>query len=126
MATIYQGMTNSPPTKLTNAIDAIQTTIAVDELGVLPPAPNIATIGNDPTAETILYTGKSAASGAGQLTGITRAIDISNGYGVARGWNAGVMIARNITKYDIDALQAGSGGGGVDIGTATALAIALG
>jgi hypothetical protein len=101
VATIYEGITNSPPTKLSSSITALQTTIEVDDITCLPSAPNIATIGNEVTAETISYTGISGNI----LTGVTRGIDVTGTYGIARAWNKGIVVARNLTKYDFDAIQ---------------------
>ena len=65
-------------------ITNVATTIPVVELGVFAAAPNVAVIGFGIDAETIRYTGKSAASGSGNLTGVTRAYDTAGTYGAAK------------------------------------------
>ena len=107
-------MVNSPSTTLSSpiAIDALS--IPVVELGVFPAAPNEATLGTGIDAETIIYTAKSAASGAGTLT--TVASPNGRGFeGTAKAWDAGTQIGRNFTDYDMRALQS-------DIGEAAPLA----
>jgi len=98
--TLYAGQVNSPNTTLSSGIDDDDTTIPVTELGVFPAGPNLAVIGTGSTAETILYTDKSAASGSGNLTGCTRAYDSDGTYGVAASWESGEVIARNFTEHD--------------------------
>jgi hypothetical protein len=100
MQTLYPGIVNSPPTHLTSAVTSGDTTIPVADLSVLPPAPNEAVIGIDVTAETILYEGKSGASGAGNLTTCTRGFQ-----GVATAWDENTEIARNFTEYDYDSIR---------------------
>lgn len=101
LPTLYPGMVNSPSTTLTSSIDDDDTTIAVAELSVFPSADNIAVIGDEDeeSPETIKYTGKSAASGAGNLTGVERAFQ-----GTAQSWGSGTKIRRNFTEYDYDAI----------------------
>jgi uncharacterized protein YneR len=96
MATMYPAMVNSPQTTLSSDINISQTTIGVANAGVLPDAPNLATIGTGEDAETILYTGKSG----NQITGVTRGFQ-----GVAAAWGAGTAIARYFTAYDYDSLR---------------------
>ena len=96
MQTMYPGMPNSPQTELAQAIDDQQTTIPLLDASKLPPAPNLAVIGTDDTAETVLYTGVEGNN----LTGVTRGFQ-----GVARSWSAGAKVARNFTAYDYDALR---------------------
>jgi len=98
--TLYAGQVNSPNTTLSSGIDDDDTTIPVTELGVFPAGPNLATIGTGSTAETILYTDKSAATGSGNLTGCTRAYDSDGTYGVAASWTSGEVIARNFCEHD--------------------------
>ncbi|HPD11241.1 MAG TPA: hypothetical protein PLN56_09650, partial [Methanoregulaceae archaeon] len=98
--TMYAGIVNSPFTLLSAGITDTATTIPVLELGVFPTAPNIAVIGTGSDAETILYTGKSSTSGAGNLTGVTRGWNTSGSYGAAKSWLAGTVISRRFTEYD--------------------------
>jgi hypothetical protein len=92
---MYEGMPNSPQTELASGIDDIQTTIPLVDSSKLPPAPNLATIGSDETAETILYTGISG----NDLTGVTRGLE-----GDAKAWSAGTKVARNFTNWDYETL----------------------
>ena len=93
---MYPGQPNSPQTELAADITADDTTIPLLNAAALPPAPNLAVIGTDETAETVLYTGVEGNN----LTGVTRGFQ-----GVARSWSAGAKVARNFTAYDYDALR---------------------
>lgn len=94
--TMYPPKVNSPYTVLSAALSSSGTTVSVSSTAVFPDAPNLATIGVDDTAETILYTGK----GSGTLTGVTRGFE-----GTAKEWPAGMYIARVLTAYDIESVQ---------------------
>ena len=96
MATTYPGKINSPQTTLSAGINNAVTTIPVTDASVFPAAPNIATIGVDDLAETILYTGISGNT----LTGCTRGFQ-----GTAAAWGINSKISRNFTAYDYDALR---------------------
>jgi len=96
--TYYPGMVNSPATTITGDIAIGVTTIPVAELSYFPAAPNIAVVGSGATANTFLYTGKSASSGAGNLTGITLL------EGTAAAFSSGETIARIFCKHDQDSL----------------------
>ncbi|MEC0167852.1 hypothetical protein [Paenibacillus graminis] len=96
--TMYPAIANSPGTELSAAITAAVTTIPVVNAAALPAAPNIATIGVDETAETVLYTGKSGNS----LTGCTR----GHGGTTARSWVVASKVARYFTAYDHDTFRA--------------------
>lgn len=91
MATMYPAMVNSPETTLSAGITIDATTIPLDDASVLLAAPNLATIGSDEDAETILYAGKDGNS----LTGCTRGFE-----GVAKAWNTGDTVFRAFTAYD--------------------------
>ena len=97
LSTMYTGKNNSPQTDITAAIQASDTVIAVSDILAFPDAPNLATIGTDENAEVIRYNGISGST----LTGCER------GFGgtTASQWDAGTVISRQITKYDIDTLQ---------------------
>ena len=56
MGIMYPAKINSPATILSIGIDNVTTTIPLDDLSVLPDAPNICTIGVEEDCETILYT----------------------------------------------------------------------
>ena len=101
--TLYPGKPKSPVSTLTAPIDDDDTTIPVSELANFDAGPNEASIflsPNDPETETIKYTDKSAASGAGNLTGVTRAFDSTT----AKSWGTGAYIARVLTAYDYNGL----------------------
>lgn len=92
---MYKAMVNSPSTELLFDIDSSQTEIAIADVAKLPDAPNLATIGIDENAETILYTGKDST----RLLGVTRGFQ-----GAASAWLAGVPVTRTFTEYDYDAI----------------------
>lgn len=94
---MYPPMPNSPQTELSAAITDTATTISVTNAAVLPAGPNMATIGSDETAETILY---SAVSG-NSLTGVTRGFSGTT----AKTWSAGAKVARYLTSYDVEAFR---------------------
>ncbi len=93
---MYAGVANSPQTELASAIDDTQNTIPLVDASMVPAAPNLATIGIDETAETVLYTGKSG----NDLTGVTRGFE-----GAAKSWSAGAQVARNFTAYDHNSVK---------------------
>lgn len=95
MDKMYNGKAFSPPTTLVEEINASATNIKVADVTVFPDGPNLAVIGTDEQAETILYTTKTADS----LSGCTRGVE-----GAAKTWSAGMVIARNFTAYDYDTL----------------------
>lgn len=96
MKEMYKGMVNSPQTKIDQAINASETDIKVKDGSVFPDGPNLAVIGIDQQAETILY----SSVNNNILVGCTR------GYqGEARAWDAEIPIARNFTEADLDAVQ---------------------
>ena len=93
---MYPAIANSPQTELAADITADDTTIPVLNAAALPPAPNLAVIGSDEMAETVLYTGIDGNN----LTGVTRGFQ-----GAAKAWVQGTKVARNFTAYDYDALR---------------------
>lgn len=96
MKEMYKGMVNSPQTKLDQAINAADTDIRVKDGTAFPKGPNLAVIGIDKSAETILY----SAVNNNILVGCTR------GYqGTARNWDVNTPIARNFTEADLNAVQ---------------------
>jgi hypothetical protein len=96
----YPGQVNSPTTTLTAPFTVGDNVIAVAEVGttIYPAAPNICTIGTGIDAVAYLYTGKSIATGAGNLTGVTVL------EGTPKSWPAGTETYRGFTKYDQDSL----------------------
>ena len=95
--TLDEARVNSPTTTLSSPITNVATIIPVVELGVFAAAPNVAVLGFGIDAETIRYTGKSSASGSGNLTGVTRAYDVAGTYGAAKEWVSGTRIYNGIT-----------------------------
>ncbi|MGF6356171.1 hypothetical protein ABIE27_004086 [Paenibacillus sp. 4624] len=92
----YPASVNSRQTELAGNITDTQTSFEVLDGAVLPPAPNLLTIGTDESAETILYTGLTN----NQVTGVTRGFE-----GTARTWLAGTKLARCFTAYDHDTFK---------------------
>jgi hypothetical protein len=88
---MYYGTPNSPSTTLAEPINESATAITVTDGAVFPPAPNLAVIGTDDDAETILY----AVLSGNILDSITRGVQ-----GAAKAWSAGDIIARNWTEKD--------------------------
>ena len=87
-------------TRLSEPIDAAQTTIPVQDASQVPEAPNIITILTtnpfaDPRFETILYTGKSGDT----LTGCVRGFQ-----GTAQPWEVGAHLTRTLTAYDLNTI----------------------
>jgi parallel beta-helix repeat protein len=93
---MYPGLANSPQTELSAAINDTDVTIPLVDASKLPAAPNIATMGTDETAETILYTGISG----NDLTGVTRGVE-----GTAKSWSMGAKVSRNFTNRDYATLK---------------------
>lgn len=93
---MYPGKVNSPETTITQDIGEAVTSIQVEDASVFSPGPNLAVIGIDATAETIKYT----SINENILVGCERGFQ-----GVARGWESGTIIARNITEYDVSSAQ---------------------
>lgn len=96
MKEMFKGMVNSPQTKIDQAINAAETDIKVKDGSVFPKGPNLAVIGTDKSAETILY----SSVNNNILVGCTR------GYqGAAKNWESNSPIARNFTEADLNAVQ---------------------
>lgn len=96
MKEMYKGMVNSPQTKLSKAINSADTDIYVKDGSAFPKGPNLAVIGTDKSAETILYSSVNNDI----LVGCTR------GYqGEAKTWDVNTPIVRNFTEADLDAVQ---------------------
>lgn len=89
---MYKGIAFSPRTTLTSEINAGASVIPVDDASAFPDGPNLATIGTDTDAETILYAAKSGNS----LSGCTRGVE-----GTAKAWSSGSIIARNFTAAEL-------------------------
>ena len=91
MAVMYDGVVNSPEMSLVNSIDSTQTTIELDDVSKLLPAPNLLTIGySGENPETIKYTEVS-----GTVLTVEREFE-----GTAQPWDAQESVARVFTAYD--------------------------
>lgn len=91
MEQMYKGIPFSPTATLTANISVTDAIIPVSDVDAFPDAPSIATIGTDTTAETIIYTAKTATA----LTGCTRGVE-----GTAKDWQTDEIIGRNFTAKD--------------------------
>lgn len=100
MQTMYPGKVNSPTTILDGGINDVINTINVINGSVLPVSPNIAVIGTEVDAETILYANRVG----NVLSNITRGFQ-----GVAKAWSSGETIARLFTEYDYASLKSNLG-----------------
>ncbi|ETT31682.1 putative tail fiber protein [Paenibacillus sp. FSL R5-192] len=96
LETMYPAAVNSRQTELAEAIDDTQTSFTVLDGSVLPPAPNLLTLGTDESAETVLYTGKTD----NEITGVTRGFESG-----AVSWAAGTKLARFFTAHDHDTFR---------------------
>lgn len=95
---MYPAKNNSPATVLSVNCTATATSIVVESSAVLPPAPNLAVLGSDDTAEIISY----SAIDSNVLSGVVRGINGTT----PKAWAAGTNVARNFTAYDHDAFKA--------------------
>ncbi|MCY9532985.1 hypothetical protein M5X04_27115 [Paenibacillus alvei] len=92
---MYPAAVNSPGTEITADITSADTTITVASVVSLPPAPNLLTVGNDETAETVRYT---------KITG--NVLTVERGFqSEAKSWSAGTKVARYFTAYDHDTFR---------------------
>ncbi|WP_339309789.1 tail fiber protein [Paenibacillus sp. FSL k6-2145] len=96
LETMYPAAVNSKQTELAEAIDDTQTSFTVLDGSVLPPAPNLITLGTDESAETVLYTEKTG----NEITGVTRGFESG-----AVSWAAGTKLARFFTAHDHDTFR---------------------
>ena len=96
LSTMYPAKNGSPKTTLSADITASATSMALDDTSVLPPAPNLAVLGEESSAEIILYNDITGNVVSGMVRGI-------NGT-TASAWNSGTAVARNYTSYDHDTI----------------------
>jgi len=87
---MYRGRAYSKKTFLAQPLNETATTIYVIDSSVLPPAPNMATIGDERTAETIRY----GLIIGNELRNVTRAAEEES---VAQAWQPDTPIANYIT-----------------------------
>jgi hypothetical protein len=92
---MYKGIAYSPNATIVNTIGPTDTVIEVTDIDAFPDAPNIAVIGTDENAETILY----ATKVNNNLSGCTRGLE-----GMAKEWQKDEIISRNFTNYDYERL----------------------
>ena len=93
---MYDGVVNSPETYLTQNLAQDGTVLYVADGSIFETLPNLAVIGSDQTAETILV--KSRRSDGG--------FDIDRGIeNVQRNWEKITSVARNFTNYDYKQLK---------------------
>lgn len=88
---MYPGKAYSPSTWIVTPINTAATQIEVNNASVFPAGPNIAVIGMDENAETIIYSNITGNT----LVGVTRGVE-----GSPRAWGVGDIIARNWTNKD--------------------------
>ena len=88
MENMYAPQNNGPHTVISAAINSADTTILVDDAGVLPEAPNVLTLGLDEDAELVLL-----LSRAGNILTVERGF---NGT-AAKSWDIGHWVYRAIT-----------------------------
>ena len=94
--TMYPAKNGSPKTTLAQDITAAATSMVLADVSVLPPAPNLAVLGEEETAEIVLYNEISGNVVSGMIRGI-------NGT-TASVWTSGTSVARNFTSYDHDTI----------------------
>ncbi|MFR6151370.1 MAG: hypothetical protein ACLUJH_00860 [Peptoniphilus sp.] len=90
-------MVNSPETYLTQNLAADATIIYVADSSVFGSLPNLAVIGTDQNAETILIKSKRSSDGGLE---VQRALE-----GPAKRWEKTTAIARNFTNYDYNQVK---------------------
>lgn len=93
---MYDGVVNSPETYLTQNLAADATIIYVADGSVFGELPNIAVIGTDQTAETILVEKKRSDGGYN----VKRSIEGNNG-----SWTRTTPVARNFTNFDYQQIK---------------------
>lgn len=93
---MYDGVVNSPETYLTQNLAADATIIYVADSSVFGSLPNLAVIGTDQNAETILIKSKRSDGGLE----VQRALE-----GPAKRWEKTTAIARNFTNFDYQQIK---------------------
>lgn len=93
---MYDGVVNSPETYLTQNLAADATIIYVADSSVFGSIPNLAVIGTDQNAETILIKSKRSDGGLE----VQRALE-----GSAKRWEKTTAIARNFTNFDYQQIR---------------------
>lgn len=93
---MYDGVVNSPETYLTQNLAADATVIYVADSSVFGSLPNLAVLGADQNAETILIKSKRSDGGLE----VQRALE-----GPAKRWEKTTAIARNFTNFDYQQIK---------------------
>lgn len=93
---MYDGVVNSPETYLTQNLAADATIIYVADSSAFGSLPNLAVIGTDQNAETILIKSKRSDGGLE----VQRALE-----GPAKRWEKTTEIARNFTNFDYQQIK---------------------
>jgi len=96
--TMFSPQAGSPSAELASGIDAEVTVIAVDDVSILPDAPNILTMSDGDSFETVIY--QEIDAGTNELKQVTRGVQ-----GTAQSWEIGQNIARLMTAQDVQVLQ---------------------
>ena len=94
ISTMYPAKAGSPKTELAADLAAAATSMTVADASALPPAPNLAVVGNDSSAEVVSYTAISGNVVSGLIRGL--------GGTTASLWPSGTDVARNYTSFDHD------------------------
>ncbi len=98
---MYPAVNNSVPALVTEAVSGSDTSIVLDNAGVLPAPPNLLTLGEDDTAEVVRY---------GAVSGNTVSQCVRGYHGTtARAWPVGTLCGRNFTAYDHDTFMGNIG-----------------
>lgn len=93
---MYDGVANSPDTFLTSPLASGGNIMYVADSSVFGTLPNLAVLGSEANAETVLIISKRSDQGLN----IQRAVE-----GVARDWAKASIVARNFTNYDYKILK---------------------
>jgi hypothetical protein len=91
---MYSAKAGSPKTTLAADLAANATSMTLDDVSVLPAAPNLAVLGDDSNAEVVSYTTISDNVVSGLIRGL--------GGTTASVWPSGTDVARNYTSFDHD------------------------
>lgn len=95
---MYAPQAGSPATILSSDLNVGDSVISVQDVSVLPEAPNMVTLTGENVFESIVYEAKDETNN--ELTQITRAVQ-----GTEESWSSGSEIKRTMTAQDIRSLQ---------------------
>lgn len=108
LQTMYPAKLGSPQTLLAADLAADATSMVLNDVSILPIAPNIAVIGSDENCEIVSYSAIDSTTNT--VSGLVRGL----GGSTARIWSTGSVVARNATSLDhnrfkenIEALNSG-------------------